>query len=240
MVTEKVSRILQEITKDSALETYFFQKLGSTDKPFRWLEILNERGYFDPQNNPIPQIVDEKEESYVIPHWNVLGYFENLSKHIKIKPNKRIIENFVEIIDSIIMAYKISENDKVLLPSFVNTEGFNQSHTYELVDLPEPEDIDKFLPRYYQPKHIFIDTNYPICTTSAGMYYPNFKWQQYTAMQEAKNVINEVCQEYGKLFGRYYDLVEAYKTEDAEFIVVGMGSIVGLLREKVDEYRQND
>lgn len=147
-------------------------------------------------------------------------------------------ENGQEIVDSIIMAYKISENDRVLLPSFVNTEGFNQSHTYELVDLPEQEEIDKFLPRYYQPKHIFVDTNYPVCTTSPGMHYPNYKWQQYTAMQEAKVVIKEVGQEYGKRFGRYYDLVEAYKTEDAEFIVVGMGSIVGLLREKVDEHRQ--
>ena len=102
MVNEKVSRILQEIKKDKALETYFFQKLGSTDSPFRWLEILKERGYFSPQNNPAPQRVDEKKDLYVIPHWNVLGYFSNLSKHIKIKPDRRIIEVFVEIIDSII------------------------------------------------------------------------------------------------------------------------------------------
>jgi len=102
MVNEKVSRILQEMKKDRALETYFFRKLGSTDSPFRWLELLKERGYFDPQNNPVPQRVDEKKGLYVIPHWNVLGYFDNLSKHIKIKPDKRIIEIFVEIIDSII------------------------------------------------------------------------------------------------------------------------------------------
>lgn len=112
MVTEKVSRILQEIKKDKALETYFFQKLGSTDKPFRWLEILKERGFLDPQNNPVPQRVDDKKESYVIPHWNVLGYFENLSKHIKIEPNKRIIENFVEIIDSIIN-YRDVEGNRI-------------------------------------------------------------------------------------------------------------------------------
>jgi len=112
MINEKVSRILQEIKKDKALETYFFQKLGSTDNPFRWLEILKERGYFDPQNNPAPQRVDEKKDLYVIPHWNVLGYFENLSKHIKIKPDKRIIEIFVEIIDSIIN-YRDVEGNRI-------------------------------------------------------------------------------------------------------------------------------
>jgi pyruvate ferredoxin oxidoreductase beta subunit len=68
--------------------------------------------------------------------------------------------------------------------------------------------------------------------------YPSFKMQQYQAMQEAKQIIKDVCQEYAKVFGRSYDLVEAYKTEDAEFIIVGMGSMVSVLRDKVDEYRQ--
>ncbi len=112
MVTEKVSRILQEIKKDKALETYFFQKLASTDMPFRWLGILKERGYFDPKNNPPPQRVDDKKEEYFIPHWNVLGYFENLSKHLKVNPDKQIIENFVDILESII-DYRDTEGNRI-------------------------------------------------------------------------------------------------------------------------------
>lgn len=68
--------------------------------------------------------------------------------------------------------------------------------------------------------------------------YPSFKMQQYRAMQDAKKVIRDVCKEYAELFGRHYDLVEAYKTDDAELIIVGMGSVVSVIREKVDEYRQ--
>ena len=147
-------------------------------------------------------------------------------------------ENGQEIIDSLIMAYRVSEDDRVLLPSLVVTEGHRVSHSFDLVDVPEQEKVDKLLPKY-QPKHVFVDPDYPMSQGAGVMaQYPSFKMQQYQAMQEAKQIIKDVCQEYAKVFGRSYDLVEAYKTEDAEFIIVGMGSMVSVLRDKVDEYRQ--
>ncbi|MBE0480991.1 MAG: hypothetical protein IBX68_08425 [Dehalococcoidia bacterium] len=146
-------------------------------------------------------------------------------------------ENGQEIIDSLIMAYRIGENERVLLPSFVVAEGHRMSHSFELVDVPDQETVDRFLPKY-APKHVFVDPNYPMSLGTGVMpQYPCFKRQQYTAMQDAKTVIKEVCREYGNLFGRHYGLVEAYRTDDAEEIVVGMGSVAGILREKVDEYR---
>jgi pyruvate ferredoxin oxidoreductase alpha subunit len=146
-------------------------------------------------------------------------------------------ENGQEIIDSVIMAYKISENDKVLLPSFVVTEGHRVSHSFETVSVPDQEKVDKFLPKY-QPKHVFVDPDYPMSQGPGVMaQYPSFKMQQYLAMQEAKQVIRDVCSEYAEMFGRRYDLIEAYRTDDAEMIVVGMGSVVSVLREKIDEYR---
>ncbi len=147
-------------------------------------------------------------------------------------------ENGQEIVDSVIMAYKISENDKVLLPSFVVSEGHRMSHSFERVDIPEQAKVDKFLPKY-QPKHVFVDPDYPM-TQGPGVMaqYPSFKLEQYQAMQDAKQVIKDTCKEFAQMFGRNYDLVEAYKTEDAEFIIVAMGSIASLVREKIDEYRQ--
>jgi pyruvate ferredoxin oxidoreductase alpha subunit len=147
-------------------------------------------------------------------------------------------ENGQEIIDSVIMAYKISENDKVLLPSFVVSEGHRMSHSFELVDVPEQAKVDKFLPKY-RPKHVFVDPDYPM-TQGPGVMaqYPSFKLQQYQAMQDAKQVIKDVCKEFAQIFGRSYDLVEAYKTEDAEYVIVALGSIASMVREKIDEYRQ--
>jgi len=148
------------------------------------------------------------------------------------------VENGQEIVDSVIMAYRVGEDERVLLPSLVVSEGHRMSHSFELVDVPDEKKVDKFLPGY-QPKHVFVDPDYPQ-TQGPGVMpqYPSFKMQQYQAMQGAKQVIREVCKEFEKVFGRHYDLVEEYKTEDAEYIVVGMGSVVSVLREKVDEYRE--
>jgi pyruvate ferredoxin oxidoreductase alpha subunit len=147
-------------------------------------------------------------------------------------------ENGQEIVDSVIMAYKISENDKVLLPSFVVSEGHRMSHSFELVNVPEQEKVDKFLPKY-QPKHVFVDPDYPMSQGAGVMaQYPSFKLEQYQAMQDAKQVIKDACKEFAQIFGRSYDLVEAYQTEDAEQIIVAMGSIASVTRAKIDEYRQ--
>jgi len=149
-----------------------------------------------------------------------------------------ICEDGQEVVDSIVMAYKISEDERVLLPSLVVEEGYKLTHSFELVDVPEQGDVDRFLPKY-NPKHAFINPDYPISQgAGAFAHYHGLKIQQYRAMQEAKGVIKEACREYAGLFGREYGLVEAYKTEDAEMIVVGMGTVVSLLRGKVDEYRQ--
>jgi len=148
-----------------------------------------------------------------------------------------ICEDGQEIVDSIIMAYRICEDERVLLPSFVVSEGHRLSHSFETVDVPEQDIVDRFLPKY-QPKHVFIDPRHPTNLGSpvGALHYPGLKRQQYDAMQEAKNVIKEVCEEFAQLVGRQYGLIEIYGTDNAEFIIVAMGSVVGALRDKVDEY----
>jgi len=109
-------------------------------------------------------------------------------------------EDGQEIIDSLIMAYRIGESEKVLLPSFVVSEGHRVSHSFETVDVPEQETVDKFLPKY-QPKHVFVDPDYPMSQGTGVMpQYPSFKMQQYRAMQDAKTVIKEVCDEFADAF----------------------------------------
>ena len=149
-------------------------------------------------------------------------------------------EDSQEALDSIIMAYKICENEKVLLPAFVVLEGFRISHTYELVDVPPAEKVDLFLPPY-RPRHGFIDPGYPIsqgCGTFSD--YPEAKYQQYMAMQNARGVIREAHDEYSQMFGRSYGngLIESYRVDDAELVLVAMGAVVGICREAVDAYRK--
>jgi pyruvate ferredoxin oxidoreductase alpha subunit len=150
-------------------------------------------------------------------------------------------ENGQEAVDSLIMAYRIGEDSRILLPSIVIIEGFRLSHTYELVDIPDQDMVDRFLPTY-DPKHAFIDPKYPVMQGGPALSTVTFdglKFQQFSAMQKAKEIIRETCREFADLFGRdYYGLAEPYKTDDAEIVVVAMGSVVSVIRDMVDEYRE--
>ncbi|MFH1350964.1 MAG: thiamine pyrophosphate-dependent enzyme [Pseudomonadota bacterium] len=148
-------------------------------------------------------------------------------------------ENHQEIVDSLIMAYRVSEHPKVLLPAFVVLEGFRLSHSYELVEIPEKEAVDRFLPKY-EPRHAFVDSSYPI-TQGAGAFsqYYGLKFQQYRAMLDARGVILDTYGQFSQILGRSYPgLIETYKTEDADVVFVAMGTLVSVLRELVDEYRE--
>ncbi len=150
-----------------------------------------------------------------------------------------VCENHQEIIDSMIMAYRVSEDPSVLLPAFVVYEGFRLSHSYEMVDVPERELVDLYLPPY-NPKHAFVDASYPI-TQGAGAFshYYGLKHQQYRAMLDSRELILERLKDFSDIFGRSYPgLIETYRTEDADLVLVGMGTLVSILRELVDDFRK--
>ena len=149
-------------------------------------------------------------------------------------------ENGQESLDSIIMAYKISENDNVLLPSMVCLDGFILTHTAEPVELPAEEDVDKFLPKY-TPKHAFLDPKNPMSlgTFTDPNYYMEARYDVEKAMQNSVEVIDKVNKDFEEIFGRKYDFVEEYKCEDAEIIIVAMGSVCSTIRACIDDMRDN-
>lgn len=147
-------------------------------------------------------------------------------------------EDAQEILDSMIMAYRVSEHEEVLLPSLVSYEGFRLTHTYEPVMVPDQELADRFLPPY-TPKHAFLDPDYPIQQGHGSLLdYSNMKRQQHEAMLRAKGVIKEVCREFEEVFGRKYGLIEEYMAEDADLVVVTYGTAAGVVKDVVDEYRK--
>ncbi|MCL2157487.1 MAG: pyruvate synthase subunit PorA [Methanobrevibacter sp.] len=148
-------------------------------------------------------------------------------------------EDGQEALDSILTAYKISENPKVLLPTMVCLDGFILTHTVEPVDIPSQEEVDRFLPKY-APKHAFLDTTNPMSlgTFTDPNYYMEARHQVETAMKNSLNVIEEVNNEFEEIFGRKYGLVEEYRCGDANIIIVAMGSICSTLRDCVDDLRK--
>lgn len=148
------------------------------------------------------------------------------------------VENGQDALDSILMAYKTSENNKVLLPSMVCLDGFILTHTVEPVEIPSQEQVDKFLPEY-KPEHAFLNPEAPMSlgTLTDPDYYMEARYQIEEAMENSLKVIEKTNQEFEEIFGRKYDLVEGYKCEDAEIIIVAMGSICSTVRVCVDEMR---
>ncbi|MFB0499799.1 MAG: pyruvate ferredoxin oxidoreductase [Candidatus Hadarchaeaceae archaeon] len=144
-------------------------------------------------------------------------------------------ENNQEVLDSTIQAFRIAEES--LLPVMVCFDGYILSHTAEPVEIPEQAEVDKFLPTYKYP--YLLDPEKPITMGAVGVpeYYEEFRYMLQEAVLKSKEKIIEVGQAFGRQFGRKSDLIECYRSDDADVILLTMGSLSGSVKEMIDEYR---
>lgn len=146
-------------------------------------------------------------------------------------------ESNQEVLDTVIQAYKIAE--KVLLPVMICLDGFSLSHTYEIVDIPEQDEVDAFLPQY-NPEYK-LDPENP--KTFGAMIFPDWyyemRYKMNEAMESAKSVIAEVDQEYYERFRRKYGIIEEYRCDDAETLIVTSGTIASTAKDVIDSVRDS-
>lgn len=147
-------------------------------------------------------------------------------------------ENSQEVYDNVIQAVRIAENKDVLLPVMTAHDGFIISHTVEGVDTLDGDAVKKFVGEY-KAQHPLLDVANPVTYGPLDLqdYYFEHKVQQAEAMKKAKDIILEVGKEYGELSGREYGLFDEYRTEDADYIVIALGSTAGTAKAAVDELR---
>ncbi|MCS7104816.1 MAG: pyruvate ferredoxin oxidoreductase [Thermofilaceae archaeon] len=149
-------------------------------------------------------------------------------------------ESVQEVLDMMVLAYKVAENERVLLPVMVNLDGFLLSHAYEPVEVPTQETVDLFLPEK-RPAPYWIDVVDPKSygTIASPDTYMEFRFKLQAAMDEAARVIEEVDAEWSRMTGRSYGgLLELYKCEDAEVGLVVVGSWAGDAKEAIDRLRE--
>ncbi len=144
-------------------------------------------------------------------------------------------ESNQEVLDTVLLAYKIGE--RIKLPVMLILDAFFLSHTAEAVNIPEPEEADAFLPPY--EGDLIVDVENPRAFGGmAGVdYYQEFRYMQQEAMLEGLKVVEEVGKEFGERFGRHYGLIEPYRCEDAEAIIVTSGTVTSTARDVIDEWR---
>lgn len=148
------------------------------------------------------------------------------------------VESCQEILDYILIAYKIAEDEKVLLPIMVCFDGFFLSHIYEPVVIPEVDVVEKFIPKS-KAKYPILDIDNPKCFNVMAFpeAFEEFQHDKYLSMLNAASVFDKVSKEFERVFDRKHMRLETYKTEDAESILVGLGSMMGTVAETVDELR---
>lgn len=147
-------------------------------------------------------------------------------------------QNNQEALDLALMAYAVAEDARMSLPVMVNVDGFALTHTYESVEVPAADEADAFLPPYATENRFNFERPVNIGYSAGPDYNSHYQYWHHRDMLAAEAVIDEVEARFAEVFDRAYPgMVEAYRTDDADFVLVTLGSVAGLARDVVDELR---
>ncbi|HOX39153.1 MAG TPA: pyruvate ferredoxin oxidoreductase [Candidatus Brocadiia bacterium] len=148
-------------------------------------------------------------------------------------------ENAQESYDNILQAFRIAEHPDVKLPIMPCLDGFILSHTIEALEVLDDEKVKAFVGEY-KPENSLLNVDKPVTFGAFALQdtYFEYKRQQVEAMRNAVKVIQDVGKEYGEISGRSYDLFETYMMDDAEVVIVGIGSTMGTVKFVVNQLRK--
>ena len=143
-----------------------------------------------------------------------------------------------EVLDTIIMAYKVCESRKVMLPAMIIEDAFILSHTSEPVDVPDQHVVDSFLPPYAPELKIEVGKARGFGSLVKPDQYMEFRYKDMLAMREARDRLLAVEKEFKNVFGRSHGgLLEQYMCDDADVVLVTAGSVAATAKDVVDALR---
>ena len=147
-------------------------------------------------------------------------------------------ESIQEVLDRVLQAFRLAEHPDVRIPAMIAEDAFYLSHTLEPVDVPDQATVDRFLPPR-EPHAVLI----PGAAIRVGSYtgpdhYVDFRHQVAEAMQRVPKVFETVEEEYARLTGRSHGgALPTYRTNDADAVLITMGTATTTARSVVDELR---
>jgi pyruvate ferredoxin oxidoreductase alpha subunit len=145
-----------------------------------------------------------------------------------------------EVLDSVLLAYRLAEDGRVRLPVIVNLDGFYLSFTREPVEIPDPAVVKAFLPAFTDLGQRFRggQPSSQAVAVLGGDLYSYFRYQVHLAAEQATAVFTELGEEFESFFGRRYQAVETYRCDDAELVLVMIGSFATKAVPAIDRLRQ--
>ncbi len=147
-------------------------------------------------------------------------------------------ENGQEVIDNVLCAFRIAEDNGVLLPVMVHLDGFHLSHVVEPIMLPEQSEVDTFLPANKYPLPLNPDKPVAMGDFAPPFIYTETKWAQEVNLRESMATILKCWEEFGSIFKRHYQPVERYRTKDAKVLLLTMGSFSETAMTAIDKMRK--
>ena len=148
------------------------------------------------------------------------------------------VESHQDLVDTILVAFRVAEDRRILLPAMIAEDGFITSHTQMIVDLPEQEQVDRYLPKCDVPHRLRFD--HP--ATIGGLTWPreteHHRIEIQQAMERVPEVLREAIDEFENIFGRRpHAALSAEYTEDAEIVLVACNTMARTLRRVIHERR---
>jgi pyruvate ferredoxin oxidoreductase alpha subunit len=152
-----------------------------------------------------------------------------------------IVEEGQEILDTIIMAYRLAEDYDIQLPVMVNYDGFYLSYMATAIEIPEQADVDRFLaPLKQQPPRQVLEPGVALGCGTHGIDkgFVEMRYRQCAAMERAATKLDEIDTEFGAYFGRSYGgQIEEYRVDDADIVLVASGGAAGTAKVVIDAKR---
>ncbi len=147
-------------------------------------------------------------------------------------------ESNQEVLDTTIMAFRLAEHPEVRLPAMVTEDAFYLSHTVEPVDIPSQEEVDGFLPPRELSSTLKVGTGMRLGSFTGPDLYMEFRHKIAKAMVRARDVFLEIEDDYARMTGRNHGgLLPTYRAEDADTVLVTMGTATTTARGVVDAMR---
>jgi pyruvate/2-oxoacid:ferredoxin oxidoreductase alpha subunit len=141
-------------------------------------------------------------------------------------------------LDSIIMAYRLGEREDIRLPTIINEDAFILSHTVEPVDVPEMDAVDKFLPPFNPRFRLDVNEPYGFGSLVMPDMYMEFRYKINEAMEAARQGWRDTEKDFERHFGRSHGgMVEFYRCEGADAVLIMAGSIASTAKDVVDKLR---
>lgn len=145
-----------------------------------------------------------------------------------------------EIFDTVVQAFKLGEHEKISLPVMISYNAFILSHTSMPVYIPDQKEIDDFLPKRKPLWKLDVDNPITFGNIILPHEYEKVRKDMQRAQEYAKKLIVEIADEWKKRFGRYHGgLLELYKCDNADHILIAMGAIGAESKVAIDNLRKN-